>query len=120
MIKIHYSPAKEIYVHDLRKHSPEEFIHNFVTPRAERVGWAGNYLLWFSHFGTSDILIQKALDGEEHISCIDYCNFGSYTPTLKNQEFNLEILIIDQSKDKIIQKVVELINMQEAKSKVAS
>jgi len=118
LIKLHYTPTKEIFVHDLRKHSVEEFIHNYITPRAERVGWAGDCLLWFSHFGTSDLLIQKALDGEEHISCIDYCMFGEYQPVLKNDAINLTVLVIDQSKDKIIKKVIELINVEEAKNKV--
>lgn len=117
-VKVNYTPPREVFVHDLREHPIEEFLHTYISPRTERIGWAGEYLLSFSHFGSSEYLIKQAIEGEEHIACIDYARYGRYTPTVRNPELNIEVLVVNQSKDRIIKEIVKLIELEEAKKKV--
>jgi len=109
MVKISYFPIKEVILHEVVKHEVSSFLRSATAKNINTVAWCEGMLLNFSHFQTNEKLVMSALEGIDHIATIDYCMVGKHQKKIKNDEFNIEVITIDQSNNKIVTEIAKFI-----------
>ncbi len=114
-MKVTYKPLEEVVIHHLFKHSLESFIQRYVNPKTSTIAWAHGYLLWFSHYRDSDLIIEESIKGIDHIASIDYCAYEKYTERILNKKLNCEVLVINQEADLVVKEIIKVIEQEEKK-----
>ncbi|MGC8478525.1 MAG: hypothetical protein ACP5NE_01180 [Candidatus Micrarchaeia archaeon] len=108
MVKISFSPIKELVVHDLFKMSYEDLMRGNVTSMGNLpLYWCDGILYRFNSIPMNRELSKQYLDGVLHWAEVHYAdNVDEYKPIMEVKDENyqggyLKIRVIDMSKSEL-------------------
>jgi hypothetical protein len=103
MVKITYSPIKELVVHEAVQLDLEDLMRERITPSGNMpLYWCGGILFSFSSLPMTNAMSKEYLDGRIHWAEAHYTAMKSYIPIveLKDEHYGAtqKIRVIDTSK----------------------
>lgn len=103
MVKINYSPAKELIVHEAVSLTMDDLMRERITPQGNMpLYWCGGIVFSFSSMPMTEELAKEYLQGRIHWMEAHYSEMANYTPIveLKDEQYGAaqKIRVIDTSK----------------------
>lgn len=103
MIKVTYSPLKEVVVHECIAVGQEDLLRERIMPAGTMpLYWCNGILFTFSSMPWTRDIIRDYLDGRIHWAEVHYSRMDRYNPVLElndeNYKAQLKVRVIDTSK----------------------
>ena len=112
MVKIEYSPATELVVHEVIKGDKDDLLRERVTPAGTMpLYWCDGILFSFSSLPMTDDVVKDYLKGRIHWLEVHFTKMEDYTPvlTLNDEEYKatMSIRVIDTSSSELHKEFVK-------------
>lgn len=106
MVKITYSPIKELVVHEVVKVDWDDLLRGRITPAGNMpLYWCDGIAFSFNSMPMSRELVKDYLEGKIHWMEIHYCEMKKYEPVvqLDDDEYKatMRIRVIDTSRSSL-------------------
>ncbi len=112
MVKVSYSPIKELIVHEVIEVEKEDLLRERVTPQGTMpLYWCNGILFSFSSLPMSDEIVKDYMQGKIHWLEIHFAKDPKYTPVmaLSEEEYKtaMNVRIIDTTKSSLHREVAK-------------
>ncbi len=103
MVKVTFSPIKELIVHEVVEIGKEDLLRDRVTPNGTMpLYWCDGILFSFTSLPMSDELLKDYIGGVIHWGEVHYMKYDKFTPTVSfTDEYyktDMNVRVLDTSK----------------------
>jgi hypothetical protein len=114
MVKVTYSPIKELVIHELVKVPFDDLLRGRITPQGNMpLYWCDGIAFTFNSMPMSDQLVQEYLNGIIHWMEIHFCEMKKYEEVveLNDEQYKatMRIRMIDTSKSALHSEVIKFL-----------